>query len=77
MECLKLVSSTLDLPQLLQGVDCILKHVHLLLRTEMGRLVNKQFMVSNLLLLVKNEAMSSSIPMTISNPHRRDVGQES
>jgi len=36
MECLKLISWVLDLPQFLQGVDDILKHQHLLLRTEMG-----------------------------------------
>ncbi len=41
MECLKLFSLILDLLQILQGVDHILEHVHLLFRTKVGCLVNK------------------------------------
>jgi len=43
MECLKLVSFVLDLPQFLQGMNCILKHMHLLLRMEVDCHVNQGF----------------------------------
>ncbi len=56
MECLKLVSFVLDLPQFLQGMNCILKHMHLLLRMEVDCHVNQGFIKSNLLLPVESHS---------------------
>jgi len=50
MECLKWSAFILDLPQFLHGVNCILKHMHLLSRTEMHSCVNQKFKKLNLLL---------------------------
>jgi len=60
----------IDLSQFLPGVTVF----RCIFCSEVGCLINKWFIESNFLL--KNEAMGSSIPMTISNPHRSDIGQE-